>query len=128
MEEIGLAPQARQEQIHLETMAQDCRTHGIQQVDFVKVDVEGHEMEVFKGMLDLIQSRDIKMIQFEYGGCNIDARVFLKDYFAFFVPFGYTFYKLYPDGLKKVERYDQRLENFQYQNWLVVSDVGLVPN
>jgi len=126
LEELGLAPQARQEQIHLETLEQYSRTHDISQIDFVKVDVEGHEMEVFKGMLGLIQAGQIKMIQFEYGGCNIDARVFLKDYFNFFIPRGYTLHKLYPRELKKVARYDQRLENFQYQNWLAALDNDLV--
>jgi len=29
-------------------------------------------------------------------------------------------YKIYPHGLRRVERYDQRLENFQYQNWAIM--------
>lgn len=128
LEGIGLQPQAQQESIRLETVDRYIRMHGIEQVDLVKVDVEGHELEVFKGMLGLIKSGQVKMIQFEYGGCNIDARVFLKDYFDFFTPFGYTLYKLYPQAPKKVSRYDQRLENFQYQNWLVAADANLVPS
>ena len=62
----------------------------------------------------------IKTIQFEYGGCNIDARVFLKDLFDFFSHFSYEFHKIQPQALRPVERYDQRLEDFQYQNWLLV--------
>jgi hypothetical protein len=58
--------------------------------------------------------------QIEYGGCNIDARVFLKDMFELFSPFPYIFYKIYPRELRRVKRYDQRLENFQYQNWVVM--------
>ena len=35
---------------------------------------------------------------------------------------GYLFYKIMPDRLRPVERYDQRLENLKYQNWLIVNN------
>jgi len=34
--------------------------------------------------------------------------------------FGYSLYKIYPKTLFRVDNYDQRLENFQYQNWVGV--------
>jgi hypothetical protein len=62
------------------------------------------------------------MIQFEYGGCNIDSKVLLKDIFEYFSGMNYRFYKIFPDRLKFFQRYDQRLENFKYQNWLLISE------
>jgi hypothetical protein len=62
------------------------------------------------------------MVQFEYGGCNIDSKVLLKDIFEFFSGMNYRFYKIFPDRLKFFQRYDQRLENFKYQNWLLISE------
>jgi len=92
-------------------------------VDFLKVDVEGHELECFRGANTLLSNRRIKAIQFEYGGCNIDSRVFLKDIFAFFGDFPrYHFFKILPHGLRLVQTYDQRLDNFQYQNWAIILD------
>jgi hypothetical protein len=93
----------------------------VQFIDFLKVDVEGHELEVFKGTKEMLGKGAIKYIQFEYGGCNIDARMLLKDLFNFFLPYHYTLYKIYPHELRHVPRYDQRLENFQYQNWVAVA-------
>lgn len=116
----GLSTQQLEETIYLETVDRYCEQKGIKLVDFCKVDVEGHELEVFKGMSAMLKAKQIKMIQFEYGGCNIDASVLLKDIFGFFQPFDYAFYKIYPKQLRLVTRYDQRLENFQYQNWLVI--------
>lgn len=116
----GLSAQQGEETIHLETVDRYCEQKNIQVVDFCKVDVEGHELEVLKGMYAMLKARQIKMIQFEYGGCDIDASVLLKDIFGFFQPFDYAFYKIYPKQLRLVTRYDQRLENFQYQNWLVI--------
>jgi len=116
----GLAPQQRMETVRLDTLDHYCREKSIDSIDFLKVDVEGHELEVFKGASQMLRERQIRAIQFEYGGCHIDARVLLKDLFEFLQPYGYTFYKIHPKELRRVERYDQRLENFQYQNWAVM--------
>jgi len=117
-----LTTQQREECVHLETIDLYCEQQDVKSIDFCKADVEGHELEVFKGMTAMLRAKRIKAIQFEYGGCNIDASVLLKDIFGFFHPFDYAFYKIYPKQLRLVTRYDQRLENFQYQNWLIVAN------
>ncbi len=115
-----LETQKREEIVNLEVLDGYCKQMRISSIDFLKVDVEGHELEVFKGARDLLSGASIKRIQFEYGGCNIDAHVLLKDLFEFFQPFAYDFYKVMPHELKRIERYDQRLENFNYSNWVVI--------
>ncbi|HYM59857.1 MAG TPA: FkbM family methyltransferase [Thermoanaerobaculia bacterium] len=117
----GLAPQRQEERVQLRTLDRYCETAGIAHVDFMKVDVEGHEMEVFKGASSLLRQGRIGMIQFEYGGCNIDSRTLLKDFFEFFQGLDYDLYKVFPSALRPVPRYDQRLENFQHQNWVAKS-------
>ena len=109
------------EHVHLETADDYCREHGISTVDFCKVDVEGYELEVFKGMIGLLDAGRVKVIQFEYGGCNIDSRTLLQDLFRFFQPRGYVMHQLHPTTLKVAPRYDQRWENFQYQNWVAIA-------
>ncbi len=120
----GLLPQQHEETIQLETVDAYCEAHNLREVgvDFCKVDVEGHELEVFKGMTGSLGKKAVRFIQFEYGGCNIDSRVLLKDIFDLFQPFDYTFYKIFPERLKPVARYDQRYENFQYQNWAIIAN------
>jgi FkbM family methyltransferase len=114
----GLAQPDRTESVSLDTLDHYCHEHKINNIDFLKIDVEGHELEVLKGAINMLSERRIASIQFEYGGCNIDARVLLKDLFAFFRPLKYNLYKIYPDELHLIKRYDQRWENFQYQNWV----------
>lgn len=116
----GLATTHEIETVQLDTLENYCRDRNIQKIDFMKVDVEGHELEVFKGGVSLFREGRVRAIQFEYGGCNIDSRVLLKDIFEFFQGMHYQFYKILPVSLRMVERYDQRLENFKYQNWLIV--------
>lgn len=49
----------------------------IKRIDFLKIDTEGHEFDVLKGFGEKI--KDVHIIQFEYGGCNIDSNYKLND-------------------------------------------------
>ncbi|MDW8071799.1 MAG: FkbM family methyltransferase, partial [Anaerolineae bacterium] len=116
----GLLPQESQETVRLDTLDHYCEVKGIEAIDFLKIDVEGHELYVLQGAREMLERGRVKIIQFEYGGCNIDARVLLKDLFEFFNALPYALHKITSRGLQRVERYDQRLENFQYQNWAAI--------
>ena len=116
----GLQTQQHKEIVHLDTLDRYCESAGVNMIDFLKVDVEGHELHVLEGSRRMLQEGRIGIVQFEYGGCNIDARILLKDLFDFFSPLPYVLYKIHPHRLQRVDRYDQRLENFQYQNWVAV--------
>ena len=114
------AIQSKTEQISLTTLDAYCQQVQVRQIDLLKLDVEGHELDVLKGAQAMLAQGQIKRIQFEYGGTYIDARILLKDLFDLLLPYGYRFYKIYPNSLHHEERYDQILENFQYSNWLAV--------
>jgi hypothetical protein len=117
----GLKTPLETETVMLDTLENYCAQRQIGRIDFLKIDVEGHELEVFKGGRSLFAENRVGMIQFEYGGCNIDSKVLLKDIFEFFSGMNYNVYKIFPDRLKRFRRYDQRLENFKYQNWILIS-------
>ena len=116
----GISQPERQEKIRISTLDDYCCQSHIEHIDYLKVDVEGHELQVFNGSASLFSEGRISAVQFEYGGCNIDSRVLLKDFFEFFAQFHYDFFKIYPKRLERVQRYDQRLENYQYQNWALI--------
>lgn len=54
-----------------------CKDNNIKSIDFIKIDTEGYELEVLKGMGDIL--KNIKIIQFEYGGTYISAKITLND-------------------------------------------------
>jgi len=128
LEDLGVKSQLQEEVIQLSTLDRYCRERGVSQIDFLKLDVEGHELEVFKGMTESLSQGRVRIIQFEYGGCNIDAGVLLKHVWQFFKGYAYAFYKLYSQGIKRADHYSQSFENFQYQNWAIVknADEGLL--
>jgi len=80
----GLKTTQEVEIVQLDTLENYCHSRDIQKIDFMKIDVEGHELEVFKGGVSLFREGRVRVIQFEYGGCNIDSKVLLKDIFEFF--------------------------------------------
>lgn len=116
----GIASPGKTEQIQVTTLDEYCLEKNIDQIDFLKCDVEGHEYAVFQGAERMLREERIKRIQFEYGGCNIDARVMLKDIFELFSGSRYTFYKLMPRQWIKIDEYDQRLENYVYKNFAIL--------
>jgi FkbM family methyltransferase len=117
---VDCAMAVKKEIISITTVDGYCEINSIQKIDLIKVDVEGHELAVFKGMSQMLSEGRIRVIQFEYGGCNLDSKVHLGDIWYFLEPYGFSFYKLYPEGPKYIERYQQSLESFKYSNWVVI--------
>ena len=114
------AEQKQTEKVHLDTLDAYCKRSDVQQIDLLKLDVEGHELMVLKGGIRMLSQGRIKRIQFEYGGTFIDARILLKDMFELLTRYSFLLYKIYPNEIELAERYEQRLENFQYQNWVAL--------
>ncbi len=92
----------------------------IEGIDFLKIDVEGHEREVLKGATKMIRENRIKIIQFEFNEFNIFSRSFLFDFYNL-LP-GYDFYRILPQNkLFPLGIYSSVNEIFRYQNILAVN-------
>lgn len=66
------------ESIHIIRLDQFIQLHGITSIDLMKIDVEGHELEVLKGLGTYLTDGSIKKIQFEFGSFNISDRTYFK--------------------------------------------------
>ncbi len=94
-----------------------CQQNGVETIDFLKIDVEGHELEVMKGGRRMILEHTSTM-QFEYGGTFQEVGIRLADVFAF-LGHGWNFYRVQPDGLASIPKYAPSLDNFEYANYVV---------
>lgn len=108
----------KSETVQVTTVDNYCREKGISHIDFLKVDVEGHELAVLRGATEMVKKQAIEYIQFEYGGCWIDSRTLFMDMYDFLTGYGYVIGKIMPEGIEFYDRYDQRLETFQMANFL----------
>jgi FkbM family methyltransferase len=75
------------------------RSRDIDEVALLKVDVEGHDLEVLKGFSRALTSGNIAVIQFEYGITAGPARCDQGDFYDFLEPAAYRIGRLYPDGV-----------------------------
>jgi len=76
-----------------------CRQAGIDHIDLLKVDTEGHDLEVLRGFTGLIESGGIDVIQFEFTLFAVFVRTWLRDFHDLLGPAGYSIGKLYPSWI-----------------------------
>jgi FkbM family methyltransferase len=107
------------EEINLSRLDKFCGDQGIAHVHLIKLDVEGSELDVLKGAKELIDSDRIGLIQFEIGGCNIDSRTYLQDFYYLLNP-KYKIHRIVKDGLVLIDKYSERYEVFLTSNYLAV--------
>lgn len=93
-------------------------------VDYIKIDIEGHELDALNGMGERI--KDISLIQFEFGGCNIDTRTFFQDFWYFFVRANFRLYRISPSGHDLISAYRELDEFFSTTNYIAANN-HLVP-
>ncbi len=89
-----------------------------EQIDFLKIDTEGHELEVLKGATALIKKDKIKVIQFEFNEMNIVTKAFLLDFYNILKQ--YSFYRITPKGLISLGQYSHDNEIFDFQNIVAI--------
>lgn len=103
--------------IELSTIDKYCEKNKISKINFLKIDVEGHELSVLEGAKNMIGDKKIDFIQFEFGGCNIDSRTYLRDFFNTLSD-NYIIYRVLKDGLFEIQKYEESLEIFITTNYL----------
>ena len=108
------------ETIQLKNGSDYIEENKISKIDFIKIDVEGHEMKVFSGLGDYLHPDKIDFIQFEYGGANLDSHTSLLQIHSLLTKKGFVLCKMMRSSLE-IRSYHPRLENFMYQNWVAVS-------
>lgn len=95
------------EEVAVRRLDDALRDRGIRPI-FLKLDVEGHELEVLRGAEESIQT--VQLVQFEFGGTSIDAGTRWRDYWTFFNVRGFSIFRLTPTRLLKVVRYSEEDE------------------
>jgi FkbM family methyltransferase len=96
------------------------KTRAIDHVDFLKLDVEGHERAAVEGLGSYLSGERMDFVQFEYGGTYLDAHVSLREVYELFERAGFAVAKVMRHGLD-VRPYQPWMDNFQYANYVAIS-------
>ena len=114
----------KSENVRIDTIDNYCKTNGVTKIDLLKIDVEGHELDVLEGARNMLNHNLIKIVTFEFGGCNIDTRTFFRDFWYFFSEFNMKLLRITPSGyLQPLETYKEMFEQFVTTNFVALHDV-----
>jgi FkbM family methyltransferase len=121
LESLGVSLEL-EETVALTSIDSFCLSEQIERIDFAKLDVEGHELQILQGATRMVTEGRITAIQFEFGGANIDSRTFMRDFFDLLTP-QYRIHRVLQHGLYPVVRYRETLEVFKRAtNYVAILD------
>jgi FkbM family methyltransferase len=106
------------EQIEVSTIDHYCKVQQIEKIHFLKIDVEGHELNVLKGGKHMLSNNHVDIIQFEFGEACIDARNYLRDFYE--ILHNYDFFRVVKDGLFPLGNYRSENEIFRTINLVAI--------
>lgn len=86
---------------------------GIDFIDYIKFDIEGHELYALEGLKRLLSARKVKAFSFEFGSGNLNSRTHFRDFWNLLNK-DYTISIMTPSGkLEEVDSYYEDLEFYR---------------
>jgi FkbM family methyltransferase len=111
------------ETVSISTVDEYCTENKIYFIHLLKADIEGHEMDLFEGASQMFQKKAIKIVTFEFGGCNIDTKIYFQDYFYFFHGLKMDLYRITPSGYYyPLPDYREIDEQFRTTNFVAIDN------
>lgn len=113
----GASDKANKIVLHIRRGLDYVTENKVTSIDFLKIDTEGHELEVLKGFGDFLTN--IKIIQFEYGGTYLDSNIRLIDVINYLSERGFhKFTYITDNGYNVLTNFD---DTFSYSNIVCVN-------
>ena len=105
------------ETVTISTVDMIIEETGLTTIDLLKIDVEGHDLAVLRGASKAMARGIVKLVQFEFGGCNLDSHTNLQDFYYFFKTCDFVIGLVQPSNrIRLIERYDEFYEQYRTTN------------
>jgi len=107
-------------EVQISTVDEVCAELGLTYISFLKIDTEGHEMDVLQGARKLIEAGGVRAIQFEFGDTFLLTDHHFQEIFFLLAPH-YTIYRILRAGLVEIPEYHHDLEIYKLANFLCLN-------
>ena len=107
------------ETVQITTVDRICAEQQIGTIDLLKIDTEGHEMDVLAGASKTLRDDRILAIQIEFGETFLPTKYHFCDVYDLLSP-KYKLYRVLRQGLYEVDRYTHDLEIYKLTNYLCI--------
>ena len=101
-----------------------CKEHDMSNVDLLKIDVEGYEWDVLMGAKELLNSKRLDMVLFEFGQHQGALGQSFKQFWDLLSGHDFHIYRQAVGrnffGMQHLERYDRSLEKFDSM-WMILA-------
>ena len=108
--------------VEVSTLDAYALSQGISKIDYIKVDVEGFDVDVLRGAEGLMEAGAIKAVQVEYSSGYIFRRHTVHDLFEIANRHGYDVHIIAPEGPILLPEYNTRLDNARTKNFLLTPE------
>jgi FkbM family methyltransferase len=95
----------------LDELAQDLQ---LPRIDLLKIDTEGHELEILRGARRLLSAGLIRLLHIEFNEMSVFSRVLLRDFREMLT--GHSPYRMLPSGIIPLSHSPLKSELFAFQN------------
>jgi len=118
---LGSAVSTSAIEVTLRTVDEYVSETGVERIDLMKIDVEGHELDVLHGAKDTLRN-GVAAIQFEYGASYLAAGSTLHEVCELLWSEDFKIFRLLPYGKIRIREFVSAsgLENYQHSNWVAL--------
>jgi FkbM family methyltransferase len=107
------------EEVQLLSFSTFVTQYAVDHIDILKLDIEGHELNVLQSIPTEFY-HNITLLQFEFGGSNLDSRTFFRDFWNLLSP-NFLFFRVSPIGAIPIPKYREQDEHFVTTNYICLN-------
>jgi FkbM family methyltransferase len=101
-------------EVDMVTIDDVIRERQLEFVDFLKMDIEGHELFALRGAETALKEHRIGALLFEFGGGNINSLTFFRQFWELLTSAGFRIWRITPGGKPVfIDEYYEDLEYFR---------------
>jgi FkbM family methyltransferase len=109
----------RSETVQIATVDRVRAEEGVEMIDLLKIDTEGHEMDVLLGAAESLREDRVFAIQVEFGETFLPTKYHFCDIYDL-LSVRYRIYRILRHGLFELDHYTADLEIYKLTNYLCI--------